>query len=71
MVKRHKCQETKLFTLENNDEEKIKASTQMSEEELLNLKEQEKYVEILHNIDWDRCEIFVHTLARLSTLQTL
>jgi hypothetical protein len=45
----------------------MEASTQMGEEELVNLKEQEKYVEILHNIDSDRCEIFVHALAGLSS----
>ena len=30
--KGHKCQETKLFTLENNDEEEVEASTQINEE---------------------------------------
>jgi hypothetical protein len=29
----------KLFTLENNDEEEVEASTQINEEELVNLKE--------------------------------
>jgi hypothetical protein len=31
-------------------EEEIEASTQMGDEELVNLKEQAKYVEIMHNI---------------------
>jgi hypothetical protein len=30
-------------------------------------KEQEKDVEIFHNIDLDMCEIFFHALASLST----
>jgi hypothetical protein len=39
----HKCQETKFITLENNDEEETKASTKINEEELVNLKEHEKF----------------------------
>jgi hypothetical protein len=58
-----------LFTLENNDEEEMEASIQMDEEELVNLKEQEKDAEILHNIDM--CEICVHALASLSIPQNL
>jgi hypothetical protein len=57
--------------LENNDEEEIEASAQMGEEELVNLKEQEKDVEIFHNIDLDMCEIFIHALEGLSAPQTL
>jgi hypothetical protein len=34
--KGHKCQETKLFTLENNDKEEIETYAQMGEEELVN-----------------------------------
>jgi hypothetical protein len=37
--KGNKCQETILFTLENNDEEEVEASTQINDEELVNLKE--------------------------------
>jgi hypothetical protein len=33
--KEHKCQERKLFTLENNDEEGVEAYTQINEEELI------------------------------------
>jgi hypothetical protein len=69
LSKGHKCQETKLITLENNDEEEMEASIEMDEEELVNLKEQEKYVEIMHNNDM--CEIYVHAFAGLSTPQTL
>ena len=61
----------KLFTLENNDEEEVEASTQINEEELVNLKEQEIVVEIVHNIDSDMCEIFVHALVGLLAPQTL
>jgi hypothetical protein len=39
----------------------------MGEEELGNL----KYVEVLHNIDPDGCEISVHELASLLALRTL
>jgi hypothetical protein len=47
----HKFQETKLFTLENNDEEEMEASTQINEEEIVNLNEQEIEEENVHNID--------------------
>jgi hypothetical protein len=40
--KGHKCQETKFFTLENNVEEEIETFVQRDEEEIVNLKEQEK-----------------------------
>jgi hypothetical protein len=57
--------------LENNDEEEVEASTQINEEELVNLKEQEIEAEIMHNIDSDKCKIYVHALAGLSAPQTL
>jgi len=60
-----------LFTLENNDEEKVEAYTQRNEEVLVYLKEQEIEVEIMYNIDSYRCEIFIHALAWLSTIQAL
>ena len=41
--KGHKCQETKLFTLENNDEEEMETFVQRDEEAIVNLKEKEKY----------------------------
>jgi hypothetical protein len=66
-----KCQEIKLFTLENNDEEEVEASTQRNEEEPVNLKEQETKVKIVHNIDSGRCEIYAHELAGLLAPQTL
>ena len=37
--------------MENNDEEEIEASTQMGEEEIVKLKEQEKDAENLHIMD--------------------
>jgi hypothetical protein len=37
--KGNKCQETKLFTLENNDEEEMEASIQRDEDEIVDLKE--------------------------------
>jgi hypothetical protein len=55
--------------LENNDEEEMEAYVQRDEEEIMNLKEQENYVEILKNRK--RCEIYVHALAHLSTPQTI
>lgn len=55
-----------MFILENNVEEEIMAPTQMGEEELVNLKEQDICVEMLHNIDPHRCEIFVHALVGVS-----
>jgi len=42
----------------------------MDEEELVNLKEQEKDVEILHNINPNMCELSIHALISLSTPQT-
>jgi hypothetical protein len=66
-LKGHKCQETKLFTLENSDEEEVDASTQRNEEELVNLKEKEIKAQIVNNIESYRCEIYVHALAGLST----
>jgi hypothetical protein len=61
--KEHKFQETKLFGLENNDEEEVETSTQKNEEEFFNLKEQKIEDEIVHNIDSNRCEIYVHALV--------
>jgi hypothetical protein len=43
----------------------------MDEEELVNLKEKEKYVKTMHNIDLDMCEIYVRALVGLSMPQTL
>jgi hypothetical protein len=60
-----------LFILENNDEEEVEASTQINEEELMNLKEKEIKAEIVHNIDSDRCEISIHALVGLLAPQTL
>ena len=60
-----------MFTLENKDEEEIEASIEMGEEEMMSLKEQENYLQILHNIDTNKCGIFVHALAGVSTPQTL
>ena len=37
-AKGNKCQETKLFSLENNDEEEMEAFVQRDEEEILKLK---------------------------------
>ena len=67
--KGNKCQETKLFTLENNDEEEMEASIQRDEEEIGNLKVHEKNVEITNKKE--RCEIYIHALVGLSTHQTL
>jgi hypothetical protein len=61
----------KLFILGNNDEKEVEASIEMGEEELVNLKEREKDVEILHKIDPDRCEIYIHALIGLLAPQTL
>jgi hypothetical protein len=57
--------------LENIDEEEVEVSTQINEEELVNLKEQEIEVEIVHNIDSYRCDIYVHALERFSSPQNL
>jgi len=47
----------------------MEAFAQMDEEEMVNLKEKEKDVEIMHDID--RCEIYIHALVGLSAPQTI
>jgi hypothetical protein len=49
----------------------VEAYTQRNKEELVNLKEKEIEVEIVHNIDLERCEIFFHALVGFSTAQTM
>ena len=43
----------------------------MSEEELMNQQDKEKYVNFLHSIYLYKCEVSVHALASVSGLQTL
>jgi hypothetical protein len=50
--------------LENNDEEEIEASTQMGEEELVNLKDKENMYKFCTTLDLDRCEIFHSCIGR-------
>lgn len=45
--------------------------TERGKEESMNLIEKETNVEIMHTIDSNRCEIYVHALSSLSKTQTL
>jgi carbamoylphosphate synthase small subunit len=60
-----------LFTLKNNGEKEVEVSTQRNEEEVVNIEAHKIEVEIVHNINLDRCETFIHALTWLSLPQTL